>query len=95
MTDLECMIKALRMAWIPRLLKEGHQNGKLVPDHFFKRYGSLEFLLNCDYSVKFFENLTRLKLSADGPFAASGHMVHAGGQATHWDIQNKENSNLS
>ena len=30
----------------------------------------------------------------NGPFAASGHMVHAGGQAAHWDIQNKENSNL-
>ena len=22
----------------------------------------------------------------NGPFAASGHMVHAGGQASHWDI---------
>ena len=33
--------------------------------------------------------------SHNGPFAASGHMVHAGGQAAHWDIQNKENSNLS
>ena len=31
----------------------------------------------------------------NGPFAASGHMVHAGGQAAHWDIQNKENSNFS
>ena len=31
----------------------------------------------------------------NGPFAASGHMVHAGGQAANWDIQNKENSNLS
>ena len=31
----------------------------------------------------------------NGPFAASGHMVHAGGQAVHWDIQYKENSNLS
>ena len=31
----------------------------------------------------------------NGPFAAGGHMVHAGGQAAHWDIQNKENSNLS
>ena len=31
----------------------------------------------------------------NGPFAASGHVVHAGGQAAHWDIQNKENSNLS
>ena len=28
---------------------------------------------------------------SNGPFAASGHMVHAGGQAAHWDIQNKEN----
>ena len=25
----------------------------------------------------------------NGPFAAGGHMVHAGGQAAHWDIQNK------
>ena len=31
----------------------------------------------------------------NGPFAASGHREHAGGQAAHWDIQNKENSNLS
>ena len=31
----------------------------------------------------------------NGPFAASGHMVHAGGQAAHLVIQNKENSNLS
>ena len=28
-----------------------------------------------------------------GLFAASDHMVHAGGQAAHWDIQNQENSN--
>ena len=34
---LECMIKALRLAWIPRLLNGGHQNWKKVPDHFFKR----------------------------------------------------------
>ena len=38
--------------------------------------------------------------SHNGPFAASGHVVqnpyhHAGEQATHWDIQNKENANLS
>ena len=30
--------------------------------------------------------------SINGPFAASGHMVHAGGQAAHWDIQNKATS---
>ena len=28
----------------------------------------------------------------NGFFAASGHMVHAGGQASHWDIQNKATS---
>ena len=28
----------------------------------------------------------------NGPFAARGHMVHAGGQAAHWDIQNKATS---
>ena len=27
--------------------------------------------------------------NVNGPFAASGHMVHAGGQAAHWGIQNK------
>ena len=38
--------------------------------------------------------IIKLKVS-NGLFAASGHMVHAVGQAAHWDIQNKENSNLS
>ena len=57
MPDLECMIKALRTAWIPRLLNEGHQSWKTVPDHFFKRYGGLELILSCNYNVKFFENL--------------------------------------
>ena len=28
-------------------------------------------------------------LDRNGPFAAGSHMVHAGGQAAHWDIQNK------
>ena len=39
-----------------------------------------------------FQNRESMK---NGPFAASSHMVHAGGQAADWDIQNKENSNLS
>ena len=32
------------------------------------------------------------EMTANGPFAASGQMVHAGGQAAHWDIQNKATS---
>lgn len=46
MADVECMVKALRFPWIPRLLKKGHQNWKTVQDSFFKRYGGLEFMLN-------------------------------------------------
>ena len=47
------------------------------------------------YSKKVNYDETNEKDRKNGPFAASGHMVHAGGQAAHWDIQNKENSNLS
>ena len=35
---------------------------------------------------------THLLTRQNGPFAASGHMVHAGEQAAHWDIQNKATS---
>ena len=52
MTDFEIMIKALRLAWISRLLRTGHQNWKSVPIHFFAQYGRLEFILNCNYDVK-------------------------------------------
>ena len=57
MTDVDSMIKALRLAWIPRLLKSGHQNWKSVPNYFFDKYGGLQFILNCNYNVKYFEKL--------------------------------------
>ena len=38
MTDIETMIKALRLARIPRLVRERHPNWKFVPDYFFKKY---------------------------------------------------------
>ena len=57
MTDIEIMIKALRLAWIPRLIREGHPNWKFVPDHLFKKYGGLHFLLSCNYDVKDFKNV--------------------------------------
>ncbi|KAK2570047.1 LINE-1 retrotransposable element ORF2 protein [Acropora cervicornis] len=57
MTDVDSMIKALRLAWIPRLLRGGHQNWKSVPYHFFDKYGGLRFILNCNYDVKYFEKL--------------------------------------
>ena len=51
------MIKALRLAWIPRLLRGGHQNWKSVPNYFFDKYGGLQFILNCNYDGKYFEKL--------------------------------------
>ena len=47
MTDIETVIKALRLAWIPRLLQNSFPNWKFVPDHLFKKYGGLHFLLSC------------------------------------------------
>ena len=57
MTYLETMIKALRLAWIPRLLQHGQSNWKFAPDHFLNTYGGLRFLLTCNYQMKDFENL--------------------------------------
>ena len=57
MTDIETMIKPLRLAWIPRLLKNGRLNWKFGSDHFLKSYGGLQFLLTCNYHVKDFENM--------------------------------------
>ena len=57
MTDIETMMKALRLAWIPRLLKNGQLNGKFAPDHFLKSYGGLRILLTCNYHVKEFQNM--------------------------------------
>ena len=37
MSDLETMIKALRLAWIPRLLNNGHPNWKTVPNYLLKK----------------------------------------------------------
>ena len=49
MTDIETMIKALSLAWIPRLLQNGQSNWKFAPDHFLNTYGGLRFLLTCNY----------------------------------------------
>ena len=43
MTDIETMIKALRLAWTPRLLREGHPNWKFVPDYFLRNTGAFIF----------------------------------------------------
>ena len=58
MTDIQTMIKALRLAWIPRLLKNDQSNWKFASDHFLKSYGGLRFLLTCNYHVKDFQNMS-------------------------------------
>ena len=52
MSDLETMIKALRLAWIPRLSNNSHPNWKTVPNYHLKKWGGLDFLLLCNYRMK-------------------------------------------
>jgi len=43
MVDFATMIKALRLAWIPRLLNPESSNWKTVPNYFFTKRGGLNF----------------------------------------------------
>ena len=52
MADIDIMFKALKLAWIPRLLNPGSQNWKTVPDYYLRKFGGLNFLLRCNYDVK-------------------------------------------
>ena len=36
MVDIDIMFKALKLAWIPRLLIQGNQNWKTVPDYYLR-----------------------------------------------------------
>ena len=57
MTDISLMFKSLKLAWIPRLLCAGKKNWCTVPDHYFRKMGGLNFLLRCNYNVKYFDQL--------------------------------------
>ena len=59
MVDVETLVKPLRLAWVPRLLRSGHQNLKAVADHCFKKRGGLELLLSCNYNVDFLDDLPK------------------------------------
>ena len=58
MIDVETMIKALRLAWIPRLFAPGRKNWKTIPDYYLGRYGGLNFLLRCNYCAKYIDSLS-------------------------------------
>ena len=53
MTDVGLMIKVMRLAWIPRLLKHVNSNWNSVPNFFLRRLGGLNFLLRCNYDVTY------------------------------------------
>ena len=57
MIDVEIMIKALRLAWIPRLFAPGRKNWKTIPDYYLGRYGGFSFLLRCNYGTKYIDGL--------------------------------------
>ena len=57
MTDINIMFKALRLAWMARLLAAGEKNWSTVPNHFFRKMGGLNFLLRCNYDTKYLKHL--------------------------------------
>ena len=58
MIDFDIMLKALKLTWIPRLLRTSdNSNWCIIPKHYFKRMGGLNFLLRCNYDTNFFNDL--------------------------------------
>ena len=55
MTDIDLMIKGLRLAWISRLLNPERRNWKSVPNYFFTKLGGLNFFLRCNYDAKYLD----------------------------------------
>ena len=56
--NVDVMIKSLRLAWIPRLLSNDEKRSevwKIIPKHYFDSHGGLNFLLRCNYDLKFLE----------------------------------------
>ena len=56
--NVEFLFKALNLAWISRLLLSDDNfpaTWKSIADHFFAKYGGLNFLLRCNYDRRFLE----------------------------------------
>lgn len=53
MVDIEFMIKLFRFVWIKRFFFRDNCNWKVVLDYFFNKYGGFNFLLWCNYDVKY------------------------------------------
>ena len=58
MIDFDIMLKALNLTWIPRLLRTSdNSNWCIIPKHYFRRMGGLNFLLRCKYDTNYFNDL--------------------------------------
>ena len=51
------MMKALQLAWIPRLLAPGKKNWKTIPDYYLGGYGGLSLLLRCNCCTNYIDGL--------------------------------------
>ena len=52
------MLKALKLAWIPRMIRTSDDsNFCIIPKHYFRRKGGLNFLLRCNYGTNYFNDL--------------------------------------
>ena len=51
MTDLNCMIKSLRLVWIKRIFEDNNGTWKLYLQHLLEPVGGF-FFLNCNYDIK-------------------------------------------
>ena len=65
MVDIKLTIKSLRLAWIERLLFRDNCNWKIVPDYFFNKHGGLNFLLRCNYDVKYLRHIPTIYMYRD------------------------------
>lgn len=55
MPKFDLVVKALRLAWLPRLLNPTKQNWKSIPDHFFRKHGGLNFRLRCNHDSRYLD----------------------------------------
>ena len=53
--------KSLKLAWISRFLQSvpahDDESRKVIPNHFFDKYGGLNFLLRCNYDKNFLDKM--------------------------------------
>ena len=59
--SIETMAKSLKLACISRFLQsipaQDDESWKVIPNHFFDKYGGLNFLLRCNYDKNFLDKM--------------------------------------